>query len=112
MTEVILEFEIAEGGSGDAMAEKLKARLAAIDDVEDVVTKVDRPRGIAEAITIVAASVVLIDQGTAAAVSLKNFAKALKELMQEGEDFYRAVIEVRGRRIDLATVTDEEVERL
>ena len=65
MTEISLEFELAEGASGDAAARALKERLLALSQVAEVETQVDQSRGVAEIVAIVSAGVVLIDQGTA-----------------------------------------------
>jgi hypothetical protein len=112
MTAIILEFELAEGVSGDAVATELQTRLAALNEVEQVETQADEPRGVAEIMLIVSAGVVLLNQGATAAVALKNFVRAVKELMFEMGDFKRAFITLRDRKIDLATVTEKDFEDL
>lgn len=112
MTDVTLEFELADNARGEALAEELRVRLAAMENVAEVETQADRSRGVAETIAIVAAGVVLIDHGTSAVSSLTRFVRALKELMLELGDLKQAYMEIRGRKVNIAELTDEEIARL
>ncbi len=80
--------------------------------VAEAEAQVEQTRSIAEIMTIVAAGVVLLNQGTAAIGALKNFIKAVRELVLETENLKRVFIEVGGKKVDIATVTDEEIETL
>lgn len=112
MTEVTLEIEIADGADGAETALKLEKALAGLSMVSEAEAQVERPRSIAEVMTIVAAGVVLLNQGTAAVGALKKFIEAVRELVRETENLKQVLIEVRGKKVDIATVTDEEIEAL
>ncbi|MBA1149177.1 hypothetical protein H0Z60_19195 [Ectothiorhodospiraceae bacterium WFHF3C12] len=112
MTDIALEFELADSANGEAMAEELKKRLAAMEDVEAVDTMAEEPRTVAEIVAIVAAGVVLIDHGTSAVSSLAKFVRALRELMQEVGDLKKAYIEIRGKKVDVTALSEEEIESL
>ena len=112
MTEVTLELEIADAVDGAEFALKLEKTLAGLSMVSEAEAQVDGTRSIAEVMTIVAAGVVLLNQGTAAVGALKNFIEAVRELMKETDKLKQVFIEVRGKKVDIATVTDEEIEAL
>ena len=56
--DIILEFELAKGASAENLAREVNDRLAAFDDVKEVETQVDEPRGVAEIAMVIAAGVV------------------------------------------------------
>lgn len=112
MTDIALEFELTDNANGEAVAEELRKRLAAMEDVEFVDTMEEEPRTVAEIVAIVAAGVVLIDHGTSAVSSLARFVRAVRELMQEVGDLKKAYIEIRGKKVDVAALSEAEIDRL
>lgn len=112
MTDVALEFELTDNANAEAIADALEQRLAAMEDVQSVDTMAEEPRTVAEIVAVVAAGVVLIDHGTSAVSSLAKFVRALRELMQEVGDLKKAYIEIRGKKVDVGALSEEEIERL
>lgn len=110
MTEVSLKLELEDGADAAAAVAKLQSGLDAAPGVDRAMVIEDQTRGLAELAAIISAGVVLINQGTSAMAAVKDFVASARELITEIGKLKKAIIEINGTSVDLATATDAEIE--
>jgi hypothetical protein len=106
MAEFTIQFETDPGVDVDALAAKLKTELAAVPEVNQVQAEVMESRDLAlNASTIMACltmAPVLIDNAT-------KIINSLKALVEASLGLKSAVVEIRGRRIPVATLQPSDL---
>lgn len=110
MTECVIQFELDQDEDAKAIAERLQARLSAQPGVEEADVQAQETRfGVAEAVSVIAAGVVLVGQGKSLVVGMKEFVSALKDLLVEIDGLKNAYIELRGKRVAVADLTEQQL---
>ncbi|MEM6939979.1 MAG: hypothetical protein AAF943_09125 [Pseudomonadota bacterium] len=112
MVKASLNIELGQDADVPGAMARLNAGLEASGDVEKHLVTDERHRGLAETVAVIGAAVLLIDQGTSLLASIKNFVATARMLMVELDKFKTAYLEINGRKVDVMTATDEELEEL
>lgn len=112
MTVASLSIELTAGADTDPTMDDLRAALGKANEVQDFIVSEDSERGLAEIASLIAVSVVLIDQGTNALESLRKFIATARALLVEVSDLKNAYIEVNGRKVDVMNASDDDIAEL
>lgn len=107
MTVISFSLELEKGKDPTAAVESLQANLPKIDGVEKSIVTEDTDRGLAEVAALIAASVVVVNQGTSLLASVKSFVKAARELIEEIDGLHKAILNIGGNTVDLVNDSDE-----
>ena len=100
MTEYLLQFELEEGTDADAVAAELRQRLAMLDGIEEADAEPQDTRfGVAETVTIIAASVVIIRHSKQLIDELTGLVESLKGLRS-------AVVDLHGKKVPIEALPD------
>ncbi|WP_425037878.1 hypothetical protein [Primorskyibacter sp. S187A] len=113
MTIANLKIELSPGADADTAAHFIESRFTAAPEIEKSIVAEDTDRfGVAETVAVIAASVVLVKEGTELLEALRKFVKTAQALVTEGKALKGALIEVEGETLDAATASDDDVKAL
>lgn len=112
MTIASLQIELASGTDTDPAIADISKALDAAGEVEKFKVSDDSERGLAEIASLIAVSVMLIDQGSNALESIRKFVATARALLVEVNDLKTAILEVNGRKVDVLNASDEEIAAL
>lgn len=110
MTVASIMIELNAGVDEDTVKSNVKAKLESAPEVERAVVDDYANRfDVASAVAMLAAAVVLVDQGTKLLESITKLVKTTRQLLEEGNSLKSAVIEISGIKIDPKS-DDAEIE--
>jgi hypothetical protein len=101
MAEFTIQFEAESGIDVDALAEKLKGELSAVPQVNQVQAEVMESRDLALAATTIMACITMAPKIIDDATKIVN---SLKALVQASQGLKSAVVDIRGRKIPVASL--------
>ncbi len=100
MTEYLLQFELEEGADADALAAQLRQRLDQMSGIEEADAEVQDMRfGVAETVTIIAASIVIIKHS-------KDLIDELTGLVKSLDGLKSAVVDLRGKKVPIEALPE------
>ena len=113
MTECILQFELEEKADTHAIAEALQSGLSSIDTVSEAEAEPTETRfGVVETVSLITAGVVLLREAKTGVEAVTEFLDAIKVLMEKVGEVKEAYLEIRGRKIPISEVTEEDIQEL
>lgn len=112
MTIASLHIELASGTDTDPAIADISKALDAAGEVDRFNISDDSERGLAEVASLIAVSILLIDQGTNALESIRRFVATTRALLVEVSDLKSAILEVNGRKVDVINASDDEIAAL
>ena len=113
MTVRILQFELEEHADTGTVANTLREQLSAIESVSEADTKpVETRLGVVETVSLITAGVVLLREAKTGVEAVTELLDAIKKLIEKVGEVKQAYIEVRGRKVPIDEVTEEDLQAL
>lgn len=114
MDPVMFRVELEDPAQADAVAQLVEQRLGGLDAIDAVQAEPEELRGLATAVTVVAAAVGFArSRGVGGRKQLvaqaRRFIEELEALVDDHPGISRVVIAVGAEEIDLAEVSDEQI---
>lgn len=102
MNALTFHFEVEEGFDPEALAATVGERLAKAEAVEQSQARAKDERiGVAEAVAVVSAVVLLTKAAKEGVEELKNFVASLRAMVEEVNGLKGAVLDLAGKKVSL-----------
>ncbi len=113
MSSIKITFAVDPDSDLSEAQNEIKQSYEGATEIDKFMVRESNERiGLADAASILAAAVVLVNQGHSLVEAVTKLVATTRKLVEESKALKTAIIEIRGKRVDIVTATEDDLKEL